>query len=346
MKYLHKIIIGTPSKKPSVYCYNYGNTKNIKIAMSKKGASIEVMLSRKHSTQELLQKNHLFADAIKKVLLVYLVKYSKSLTLKTMMIQIGEIVHEIEDIPQVHSMVQSELQTKMDIGWNKEKIIQDILWFTKSTSKQRMASLYALLIAKSRKFANEKFLYFWMAFNGMYGYYSNLIKRQHPNLNRILESDELKYFQLLQEWGDAVLVKKDKLKICSQVKALIVKLNSNLNREFFESEEGFKFSNQIMSILSENDVTGEITGYGFLITQFAYWFRCNFFHANNPVKLFVFQGDDDLNCIEKINNLLEEFLDDNLYKWFDKDYRDNYLKVKAQQLEITNKAKINKAKRV
>ena len=338
MKYLHKITIGVLSKRPSRYCYNYGNTKNIQLAFSKKGVSIEVVLSRKLSIQEILKESCLFVDAIKKVSLVYLIKYSKSLALKTMTIQIGEVIYDIEDFPRVYSMVEGALRPKMDRAWNSEKIIQDILWFTKSTSKQRMASLYALLIAKSKRFESEKFMYLWMAFNGMYGYYSNLIKKQQ-NLKKIIEKDELRYFQLLYGWGNAVIDKKDKLKVCSQVKSMIVRLNANLTWGFFKSEEGHRFSEQIMSILREYNIAGEITGYGFLMTQFAYWFRCNYFHADNPIKLFVIQDDADLNCLIKINNLLEEFLDANLHKWFDKDYRDNYLKVKAKQIEITNKEK-------
>ena len=331
MKYLHKIIIGKLGSRPSEYSYNYGNTKDIKLAISKKGVSIEAMLSKRLTKEEMLASDgYLFPDALKKALLIYLIKYSKSLTIKTLLVQIDETFYQIEEIPKIYSLIEGELNLKMHVGWRNEKVIQDILWFTKSTSRQRMASLYALLTAKSKRFEIEKFMYLWIAFNGMYGYLSQLKEK-----GKWYEWQELIFFQKFNGWGKRSFEdNKIKFKLYHETKALLKCYASDITKKFFNTENGVELDYKIQQMFfSVTNEVSDLSAYGFLITQFAYWLRCELFHANRPTMFFLFDEDMDLKYLRQINSLLEEYLDENLYKWFDKEYRENYLKINAQKIE-------------
>ena len=157
MKYLHKIAVGNLSKSSSEYTYDYGHTKNIRLFISKKGICIEVDLSKMMAVEEILSSNnYLFADAIKKALLIYLIKYSKNLEIKSIKIQIDSVNYDIVNIPKIYSLIQGNLIRKMSPQWDNKSIIENILWYKKSYYGHRIASLFSLLIAKSKKHGESR----------------------------------------------------------------------------------------------------------------------------------------------------------------------------------------------
>ena len=253
-----------------------------------------------------------------------------------MTVQIESTVYDIKEFPRVYSMVEGSLYSRMSSGWNNEKIIQDILWLTKTTSKQRMASLCALLIAKSKQFESEKFMYLWMAFNGMYGYLSQLKEK-----GKWCEWQEIVVFQEFNGWGRKSFSDKVKIKLYQETKAILNEYDSHITRAFFNTDEGIALDCKIRQMFfGATNEKSDLSAYGFLMTQFAYWLRCELFHANRPTMFFALETDKDLKYLRQINSLMEEYLDENLYKWFDKNYRDSYLKVKVQEIEKTkNKQK-------
>ena len=339
MKCLYEIIINNSPKRCQKYYYNYGNTKNIELSISAKGILIKIWLSKKKTIEEIISsKNHMFLDALKKAMLVYLIKYSKNLLQKNIVVRLDNEIYKIEKFPKFYCLVEKSLYSKMHCGWAEQKIIEDVLWFTASAERERMASLYALLVAKSKKYESEKFLYLWMAFNGMYGYFSKLVERANWQ-----EWQQLVMFQDFNGWGRKTFNNEQKKRLFLKTKTLLTHYENNLNKNFFQSVDGIILDRDVQNLLkSETKEEINLSTYGFLLTQFAYWMRCNLFHANRPTMFFVFDEDKDLKHIRQINSLLEEYIDETLYKWFDKDYRDNYLKLKSQEVTRPKKQKKEK----
>ena len=78
-------------------------------------------------------------------------------------------------------------------------------------------------------------------------------------------------------------------------------------------------------LLDKNGNSIDITAYGYLLGFFSYYFRCNIIHASKPVPLFSYVSEYELRCLRIINDLLEDFLDANLHKFFLESYADGSL---------------------
>ena len=78
-----------------------------------------------------------------------------------------------------------------------------------------------------------------------------------------------------------------------------------------------------------------LTAYGYLLTQLSYYFRCKIVHGSRPVLLFSHADNKELHALRVINDLLEEFIDDNLYAWFDGEYIKKIVIPKTHKIKLT-----------
>ena len=51
-----------------------------------------------------------------------------------------------------------------------------------------------------------------------------------------------------------------------------------------------------------------------MLGEFAYYLRCNYFHANNAFLLMTYLDDLEFEALSCVNIVLEQFLDDNLFE--------------------------------
>ena len=55
-----------------------------------------------------------------------------------------------------------------------------------------------------------------------------------------------------------------------------------------------------------------------------YYFRCDIFHADRPVPVFVTKHDERFWCIGLLCDMVESFLDGELWHLFDNEYLTGY----------------------
>lgn len=345
-KILHRIMINCRGKDSNLlshqFLYNYGSTKGIELALSSGMIIISARLTRLFGQNEMLSSDvRLFSDAIQKGLLCHLLLFSESIVISKMYVQIGDNVEPIEIpnagvTPLVYSIVVDKLKPSMSAEWSGEKIINQVLSFTKSSYDSRMASLFSLICAKSKRYHAERFIYLWMAFNGMYNYYVGLIKntegvKSSKKLQQSLtrEWKQIVEFQKLYSLGSATLMDPDKTVVAREVISLVRSRNAYTS-DISAKEWVKNLEEEICSQLtSGKNGPYNLTAYGYMLTQFSYYFRRNVIHANKPIALFSYAEETDLKCLAIINGLLEEFLDENLYKYFDTEYLETFLQTNA-----------------
>ena len=179
-------------------------------------------------------------------------------------------------------------------------------------------------------------MYLWMSFNGLYGYYSSIVGREHGGIKISKEYKQIRYFQSLFSLGNETISDdKDKTRIANEVMAIIKQTPTKITKNFLESEDGKVLSENITKVLTKKDGTlYNIAPYGYLLTQLPYYLRCNLFHGNKPIKLFCFENDLEILCLHVINELLESFLDDHLFMWFDSNYINQTILPYAQHEQI------------
>ena len=327
MKHLHKITINTLGKKARNYNYQFGKTKDISIQISSSGISIELCLTKIYDKSEILiDGTYLFSDAIKKAFLLYLIAYDKPLTVKNITVQIDDETESLnineEATPRIYSLISSSLESPVNKKFLNDSCAKEILRQTKSSYDSRTAALFALLCAKSKRYETERFMYLWMSFNGLYGYYSSIVGREHGGIKISKECKQIRYFQSLFSLGNETISDDtDKTRIANEVMAIIKQTPTKITKNFLESEDGKVVLENIAKVLSKKDGSPyNMSPYGYLLTQLPYYLRCNIFHGSKPIKLFCLEDDLELLCLHTVNTLLEDFLDEQLCKWFDSDY--------------------------
>lgn len=339
-KHNHRLIVNKISKDNVRYTYNFGSTKDIELILSETGFSITADLTKIYDSNEMLSGNsYLFPDGIKKALLLYLIKYSKSLKIKNITIQIDndeEILNfNDETIPPVYSMINGNLFRNMPVEFSDKAVFEHLLNTPKSKYDKRIVSLFAFLFSKNKEYETERFIYLWTAFNGMYGWLWEFIyevqnykdSREYKQILGIL-----KYLELGEE---TIEKNKEKFRLTNEAIAILKEMDVSLaNRNYIETSIiGTKIT-QILNSPNNQNKNYNITAYGYLITQLSYYFRCKIVHGDKPIFLFAYSDDRELHALQIINALLEEVIENNLPKWFDNDYVQNVIIPKTQNIEI------------
>ena len=315
-KYLHKIIINNEISD-NVFKYDYSTTKDIILSISKESISISVYLSRIHDKEEMLNKpTKMIKDAIRKALLVHLILYSKKIKVNDVIIQIDNEIYKNNSFPIIY-FFDDEVNLKIKKNWLKKEI-NGLLKINISDSDSRLAALTAFIISKSKTNEQEKFIYLWMAFNGMYGF----LNQKFAEINHVRKNSkefiEIGFMQQFLEVGAETIGNRKVSKSMFQKTINILKKYPNEIITKDSLENGIHM--RIASKINNNLKNYNLNAYGYLLTQFSYYIRCNLIHANKPISLFSYLEDDQIGYFKIANNLLEEFLDNNLNKWFNNEY--------------------------
>lgn len=340
-KHNHRLMVNKISKNYIRYTYNFGSTKDIEFILSETGFSITADLTKIYDSKEMLSGNsYLFPDGIKKALLLYLVKYSKSLKIKNITIQIDndeEILNfDDETIPPVYSMINGNLFRNMPAEFFDTAVLNYILNTPKTKYDRRIVSLFALLFSKSKEYETERFIYLWTTFNGMYGWLSEFIAKANNTDKYRKENKQIIGILKFMELGkETIQDDKEKNRLANAVIAILKEMDISLaNRNYIETNIIGSKITQILNSPNNQNKNYNITAYGYLITQLSYYFRCKIVHGDKPIFLFAYSDDRELHALQIINALLEEVIENNLPQWFDDDYVQNVIIPKTKNIEI------------
>lgn len=342
-KHSYIITFNKLSKHPKTYTYNYSNTKNIKIKISSNAISININMGVLYTKEEMFSyKNHTFSDAIRKAMLLHIIIYSRNINVKMITIQTDDKIEteefNNENMFPVHSLINYKLKRKLPKEIKKSSIINNILTKTKSDYDSRMSSLFALIYSKSKTYEVERFIYLWMAFNGMYGFFAQMVPK--PTRQKKLQEWQqiLALLKTINSQYNTIRNKKVKTRIADKVKSIIKRYeNRTINRKVLENNNPNGLRSQIESILKqENEEEINISAYGYILTQFSYHFRCKIIHAERTIPLFSYSNDSDIISLKVINNVLEEYIDENLPKWLNEKYVKDTLNPLAREIRLNN----------
>lgn len=313
-----------PSKTPLVY--SFGNTKNIEMTVTKKGFAIEVFRSVVKTHEDILNDS-LFIDAIKKACLIKIIKYGE-IKYNTIYITIGDETKEIaveskDKNPIVFGLCGNKLERPFAKNWGVSQL-DEILNTPKSKEGRLHAALYALIMAKSKKYESEKFVYLWMAMNGLYGHIAEIakpclkgdkeqkwIKNEFAQIKFLSMFYEIKYngFAKDDREGAKLLFEIEKeldSQFCSSIKPVIK-----------DGKINFALITKIEDVLKRCRQTKHMSPEGALLFFVPYKIRCKQFHSEKTLPLFCLKDEYPLPMISILNAILEDFLEKNIPIWMD-----------------------------
>lgn len=314
---LNKVLEAQNSRK---YYYNYRNTKDICITISENAARISCSMTVKFNPQSFaIEKNQLFSDAIKKALLVYLIIFSKNLEVKQALLFVdGEYQMPIS-VP-IYSLIPDSLNRNMPNVWDSKEVVEQILTYSVSIYDSKIASLFALICAKSKDKETERFMYLWMSINGMYNFISKCAGNQIWN-----EQEKISMILKMYDMAESALTHKDRQHIAKYIIPIVSEnwdSGAITQESLSDSDSHQKIANAIKAQLKESLTNGseEIEPYACLLIELPYYLRCSYFHASKPVLLYAFKDEQILKCLCALNETMEAFLDKELYKYFSGKY--------------------------
>lgn len=343
-----KVLVYTPKAKNSKTPLKYTYQKSeVFLSVSSNGYYIETSFE-KIEADTILDKNRI-RDAIKKAELLYLIFFSKKIHYDKLCVSIDGVVKELNvskdnNHPFVYSIIE-KMDSCMPEGWRSNSVLKGILSTPKTKQGRLFASLYALVIAKSKKYATEKFMYLWMAMNGLYGEIADTILHLERNESEKgaeiekrtvewlkKEYGQIKFLALLQGWQYDLGILSNKNK--SEKQRYNLRLNAEKLCEHIDINNIKSFYTAAKNNDRENDVITELDNvinyylkdkntaihpYAFMTLWLPYQIRCKYFHGELPLSLLCFENEHPLPAIMIINIFLEAFLDEELPKWFDED---------------------------
>ena len=314
----HYCLIINNETKGMPYFFQYGNTKNIELVLSHNSACIRKSFSKDYRNN--LEPDsylfNLFKEGMKRISLLHILYYQKQIKARSIQLRItgpGDVeeVHDLSDYFILYSLTSSGFLRSISKEWRNRDVLQNVLRFQKSKTDlaRSTAALYAYLYSKTKSYETERFSFLWMAMNGLYG----AMKPEAPN-DRMQMSNLIQVYHL----GNAVLSSTKRDEICHLVYIKMKEIEGRVTEESLgeEHKELAEYISLHIPIDNQTKKPFDVSPYGFLLTDFAYYLRCKLFHANRPVELFSFADDLEIKVLRIVNGLLEKFLDDNLIRIF------------------------------
>lgn len=336
-KVLYHVYSGTVTNRPLVFVYKFSSTPDIKLSVSKKGFSIDVYRTVKKDGSEILN-DPLFRDALKKAAKIQLIKFGA--------ITKGPVYAEIDGNSccvfdsgtesargLLYCMCGSVLHRKIADNWDKSAL-QRIVTVTKTKTNRLDSALDAYLVAKSKVYETEKFIYLWMTMNGLYGYAGEVASKHVQSGEEkdwiSKEYAQLKFFSMLNGLAyRRIHNKKDEeAEYLKKATYLLNGVAAGQKTETVKSLKANDLSNQLVNdlcaLFAEAGVEqGKLHPYAAVLIKIAYFVRCKYFHAERTIPLICFENEYPIPALRLLNAVLEDYFDENLYKWFDSDILNN-----------------------
>ena len=253
-------------------------------------------------------------DLYKKISLIYLIRYEKSLIFSEITLYLSDkkiISYKYDKNNKVMYELVDKLIDRLPNNLQNINVINCLLKYSKSKYDNKIASLYAYLYAKSMLFENDRLQYYWMAFNGFYNKFKN-------------DDKDIQDFELINRfiidfgYGSKNISKAERNRTVPSIIPLLAQLGfDKFNTNTKVLKEDIDNNNEVFNNkFNEIELNSDLIPYAYILTQVAYYYRCNIFHANKPIDLFLTKYENNIFAIKAVNDLLEEFLDNNLSSLF------------------------------
>ncbi len=342
MKHTYCLVLNDGQIVMKPIAASYGNNHSILLHIKERGILIQVVTGAEKLPEIILNdEDGLFSDTIRKALLIYLIRYGKSLSVtKAVLSRDGSETNLYEKRPSasplIFSMVEGKLRIPFTEKWRDNECETLIASTSRTAYDGRFNALHSLTIAKSDRYESERLLYYWMAVNGLYNYVAS---QEKDNINQdayrnLMRNDKQKQEKLLSCYGYNLFMvggssrnernsneKKARNTVVSVLKQISLAEIDAFCEACLNSDTDNPYVRQILGIVCKygngiNGVAAEEMICPFMVIWLPYKLRCESFHAERCLPTICFRNDRNLNALRVINCLLDRFLTEELFRWF------------------------------
>ena len=339
MKHIYKALFNDEKPVKDPVQAKYGNYSNIELHISKNSIMIVACTAANKDTDSILRgEDELFADAVRKSFLIYMLRYGCEPSVKKARVNVDGVDKAVVtiakgDAPLIYSMLQGRACVPFDKAeFDKPEIIDLIATTSKSRYDERFNALFSLLTAKAKAYEIERFTYYWMAMNALYNYVSEKgFKRLWPNDKKQNFEKEWKRQNFLLHCYGRVPFSFGKTSDENQLQErrvyweMMSLLKTATEEEIVNAYACCRngtdtaFTRKIADTISElnrnHGYNLEIDVLTLLLMWIPYKLRCGSFHGEKNIPFLCFGGDRELKAIHAVNVLLDAFLSEELPVW-------------------------------
>lgn len=320
----------------------FGRNRDISLHVCEDGILIVAYSSADKKADDILYGNDLlFTDAVRKALLIYAIRYGKYIGLIGAEVRIDSEIrasysakgHE----PLIYSLSEGKLRLPFGELWKDPDVESAIAKTSKSSYDGRFTSLHALLAAKSNRYEIERFTYYWMATNGLYGYMGGRCRelfseKARKDRKTHSECTELGFLARCCGHEPCAVPNGDNLprahtrQIRWHISAVLKRIRNDEVDDFCDACLTEDTSNGYLSAIRAGLTTESydyhgIPSWSLMLTGYPYWIRCESFHADSALPTFCYADDGDVKVLRVVNRLLDRFLTAELPGWISADER-------------------------
>ncbi len=278
----------------------------------------------------------LFNDAVRKALLIYAIRYGKYIGITGAEVRIDserQAAYSAKgNEPLIYSLSEGKLRLPFNGLW-KDPDVESVIAKTSKTSYDgRFTSLHALLAAKSDRYEIERFTFYWMAMNGLYGYVgekcrSYFTEKARKDKKTHNECTELGFLArccghepCAVSNNDDNLPRAHTQQIRKHISAILKKIQNDEIDDFCKACLTEKSDNRYLSAIRAGLTTEKydyrfVSTWPLMLTGYPYWIRCASFHAESALPTFCYADDGDVKVLRIVNRLLDRFLTAELPGW-------------------------------
>ena len=299
----YKIIINKePVEVKNQYRFQYYSSQ-INMSISNNCGTIQFTRKVNVSIED-FTKTKFFTESMKRFIFAYLINYNSFVDIKNCIIMVdGDTASVVYTYFKMFEIIPS---LSIPASLTSSAIMEPILK-KYGTSNERLSSLNNFVIALYKENPTEKFIYIWMAFNGLYGYkYKTNNPKSKPNDNEALKLWGNSYGFAIDKFFASDISKAEHKKIANEVKNLICK-DLKYNYSTIKDYESSKLNFEVIEILKKEYKLSELkSSFGYIILKFAYYTRCDLMHGTKKIQLFSDKNNNDY--LQFLNNLFIEYL--------------------------------------
>lgn len=330
-KVIYYIVINDGSTEGEAYTYSFSNVKDIEITLSEQRATVLIPYSKKKNLEQLKNNSTVVSDAIKRVCWLHLIKYGKILIVKSAELKTNTDSKSkvfLEKLPVY--LIDSDRELLIEKVSN-DKETMDYLASTKfSEHGLFVAVINSLILAKSRENEYDRFINLWTSYNAFFSllYKGNRVNGTEPNSvinafkqtrpdNKLNNKECTKIEFLLFKYLHKSKIlgqssRNEALSIIEQNRTFWKKWDGSPVRENGLNEEMNLEIELLLNDFTKKGYKFDYDSYGFLLSDFPYYLRCNYLHGSKAAILVFYRNDYESGQLKVANSVLETFLDDHI----------------------------------
>ena len=338
--------------------YKFRQTK-CSLVCARDAAAVSFEMGTKKTHEDLITfRVDLAKDAMRKMYLLHAMRFDTRLKVRSVIVTVdGEsqtYAQGYPGFPFLYSMLTAK-KLALPESWQDAAFQKAVLHHTKTSVKHdlRFACLFSFLAGNGRQFEIERFTCYWTAVNALYNYllfasrpyyaaehgaatFEDLSKKKKDKLSG--DTTGISALIRLLDCGQKLRSQGERTKqkrlygpigshLCDFSKAELAALHSQLlahRRDLSWVPDG-PLGQHLAECLTETD----LSAWGFLCLDYAYYVRCNYLHGSKTTPLFAAERDPELAAFRALNLFLGEFLKELIPLIFREDWYTEQLYQKA-----------------